>query len=80
MWCGGNIDDMDISTQKASYVWVVELEEGCWLAEANGDPPRTLVFANARRFVTHAEAVWALKRARHWRRFNAARIVPTVDR
>lgn len=66
--------------EKLRYVWVVQLEEGCWLADGNGDPGRTLVFANARRFSTHAEASWELKRARRWRRFEAARILPTVDR
>lgn len=71
---------MNEVAQKLGYVWVVELENGVWLADGHGDPCRTLLFANARRFSTHAEAKWELKRARRWRRFRAARIVPTVER
>lgn len=43
--------------------WVIELEPGVWLADGEGDPPRTLCFKNARR-MTRAKMEDALDRIR----------------
>ena len=50
----------------------VELEHGVWLAEGEGDPPRTLDENNAREFKTMKEAVLALCEARKYRPFAKA--------
>jgi hypothetical protein len=50
----------------------VELEHGVWLAEGEGDPPRTLQEKDAKQFKTMKEAVLALCKAREYRPFDKA--------
>ena len=52
----------------------VELEPGVWLADGEGDPPRTLTKENARQFVTRFTAMKALDRALSYRMFRQWRI------
>ena len=55
--------------------WIVKLEANVWLADGEGDPPRTLVCANARTFYTHEQAKSALRLARQFKRtFDDAQI------
>lgn len=54
--------------------FVVKLQDGCWLADGEGDPPRTLVLSNARRFTTRLKAGRALNDARKYRPFRRAEI------
>jgi hypothetical protein len=54
--------------------WVVELEQGVWLADGEGDPPRTLVEANARQFDKYLTAkmqLSAIRRMTHRQFVNA---------
>lgn len=62
---------------KEDRLVIVELEPGVWLADGEGDPPRTLVKASAKRFQTGPAAVGALCRARgiYGRAFDDALIV-----
>lgn len=55
-------------------MYKVELEEGVWLADGQGDPPRTLVKSNAKEFNSLETALAALKRARKFRPFKNAEI------
>ena len=55
-------------------MWIVELEPGVWLADGDGDPPRTLVRENAKRFGTYQKALLALDVARRWKPFENATI------
>lgn len=54
---------------------IIELEEGVWLADGEGDPPRTLVMENAKDFANMKEATEALAKARKSRPFIGARII-----
>jgi hypothetical protein len=55
--------------------WIVELEPGVFLANAEGDPGRTLDAANAKVFDSHPRACIALLvDARKYRPFLAARV------
>ena len=54
--------------------FIVELEDGCWLEDGEGDPPRTLDVRHARRFSTIKKAETELRRARAYRPFNHANI------
>lgn len=58
--------------------YVVELEPGVWLADVQGDPGRTLVLANARRWGSRSAAWRALNKAKqpnkHFR-FRNAKVV-----
>jgi len=55
--------------------YIIELELGVFLADWDeGDPPRTLVKANARRFETLTAAGQALIRARRYQPFKDASI------
>ena len=59
-------------------MYVVELQEGCWLAPWNGDPGRTLVLESAKKFNFILEAEKALEKAKKnnpFRSFTNARIV-----
>ncbi len=58
-------------------MWIIELEEGVWIAPWDGDPGRTLVQNNAQRFPSERGARQALRYARQYRPFvNAvARLV-----
>lgn len=49
---------------KEDRLVIVELEPGVWLADGDGDPPRTLIKASAKRYQSGASAVGALCRAR----------------
>ena len=52
--------------------WVVQIEPGVWLAPRRGDPGRTLVEGNAKRFKTAHAGECALRHARRWRPFAGA--------
>ncbi len=52
----------------------VQLEEGVWLAEGIGDPPRTIIESHATEFKTIDEALIALADARKTREFKNAQI------
>ena len=56
--------------------YIVELERGCWLADWEGDPGRTVVKKSAKKFPTKMAAALALLEARHFRDFQNAAIVP----
>ncbi len=53
----------------------IQLEDGVWLTDGQGDPPRTLVEDNAKDFLTMEEAVVALGKAREFRPFLDAEFV-----
>ncbi len=53
----------------------VKLENGVWLTDGQGDPPRTLVEGSAKEFATMSEAIAALKEAREFRPFKKAQII-----
>ena len=50
-----------------------------WLADGEGDPPRTLRFENAARFSNRHKAVKALIAARDYRPFRRGQIVQADD-
>ena len=50
--------------QEKVEVWIVEIEKGVWLAARDGDPGRTLVKENAKRFRSELAANRALGKAR----------------
>jgi len=50
----------------------VELEPGVWIADWEGDPGRTLLKTNAKKFKTREEAERALAEAREYRPFLKA--------
>ena len=52
----------------------IELEQGVWLADGEGDPPRTVLEDHAREFKTMKEAVKALIAARKYKPFECAQI------
>jgi hypothetical protein len=54
--------------------FTVQLEPGVWLAPWDGDPGRTLVRDNAKKFLSEGEAARALEAARRCRAFAAATI------
>lgn len=56
-------------------MFIVELEDGVWLANWEGDPGRTLRRDNAKQFDTKKKAQNALKRARKFRSFLDAQIL-----
>lgn len=56
--------------------FIVELGPGVWLADGDGDPPRTLWIGNAKRYLTEHGAKGALARARKHRPFKSAKILP----
>ncbi len=53
-------------------MWIVELEEGVWIAPWSGDPGRTLVQDNAQKFRNERGARQALRYARQYRPFADA--------
>lgn len=59
--------------------YVVQLEHGCWIADWDGDPGRTLRIENASRFDTISDATKALMEARKFRPFSFAIIVDPND-
>ena len=54
--------------------YIVEIEEGLFLAKWSGDPGRTLIEKSARRYKDVSAATYALARARRFRDFPDARI------
>jgi hypothetical protein len=54
--------------------YIVELEPGVWIADGDGDPPRTLARANAKRFESKWLAQEALRVARRRRPFLGASV------
>lgn len=54
--------------------YVVEIQKDCWLANWNGDPGRTLLLENAKRFKTYSAAEKALDKAREYRKLEFAKI------
>lgn len=58
-----------MSKGKWHCTYVVQLENGVWLAPVDGDPGRTLVLEFAQRFDSRNRAEWALKKARENRPF-----------
>jgi hypothetical protein len=56
-------------------MYVVELENNCWLAPWSGDPGRTIVSQNARVFGSRHGARVALGFARKHRPFPNARVL-----
>lgn len=54
--------------------YVVKLDDGVWLSDGEGDPARTLVFENAKRFRTNRQGVIALQKARQFRPFRRAEV------
>lgn len=57
-------------------MFIVELEPGVWLADGLGDPCRTLRSNHARLFGQADIAEQALTRARRFRPFALAKVVP----
>ena len=55
-------------------MFIVELENGVFIAPWEGDPGRTLVEANARRYRNEKSAQQALWQAREYREFKNATI------
>lgn len=53
---------------------IVELEEGVWLAPWDGDPGRSIVEDNAKKFPTRSTAKRALKKAQELRPFSNAKL------
>lgn len=56
-------------------MYIVRLEEGVWLANGTGDPSRTTIKTQAKRFCKFTEAKTGLKLARVFRPFPNARII-----
>jgi len=54
------------------YHYIVELEQGVWLAPWQGDPGRTLVYESAKRYSTKHGASIALGIVRTLRPFRSA--------
>ena len=54
--------------------YIVELEEGVWLASITGDPGRTIAKEYACRYATEKTAKHALEEARRYRPFKDAKI------
>ncbi len=55
-------------------MYIVELENGVWLAEGIGDPPITPFKENAKKFSRKNHAKYGLKIARKYRPFLRANI------
>jgi len=55
--------------------YIVELEHNVFLAEGEGDPPRTMLASNAAGFQFKNQADNALVEAREFRPFKDARVV-----
>lgn len=55
-------------------MFIVELEPNVWLSDGEGDPPRTLVFENSKKFKTRQQAGIELIHAKRYRPFPNAEI------
>lgn len=60
-------------------MWIVELEEGVWIAPWSGDPGRCLAQNNAQRFRSERCARRALSSARQYRPFANAIVLLVND-
>lgn len=60
--------------ERKGRIMKVQLEPGVWLTDGDGDPPRTLIEANAKEFGSEKEAVAALAEAREYMLFKHATI------
>lgn len=58
--------------------YIVELEEGVWICEMEGDPGRTLVRESAQKFDTFQEAKRALSAARKFKRKFPKAVIESV--
>lgn len=56
-------------------MFIVELEENCWIADWEGDPGRTVVKENAKTFKTEKEAEKTLKKALKYRDFQNSKLI-----
>lgn len=56
--------------------YVVEIDEGCWLCDVEGDPGRTLVIENAQRFKSVEDAENEVEIARTYRLLRNVHIYP----
>ena len=61
-------------TMEVSKRWYVELEPGVWLAEGEGDPPRTINFQFAASWWSLVTAQKHLAAAREFRPFTDAQL------
>lgn len=59
---------------EVSKYWIVELEKNTWIAPWSGDPGRTVVMDNARKFNSKRSAAFALGKARGFSPFPHAKI------
>lgn len=59
--------------------YVCKLEHGTYIAPWGGDPGRTLVLKNARRFKTKSSARRAIKKAQKFRSFKNACIITVKE-
>lgn len=57
-------------------MFIVELEEGVWLARWKGDPGRTLKKSSAKIFKHKLLAEYALIKALSYRKFENAKVIP----
>lgn len=57
-------------------MFIVELEPKVWLADGIGDPCRTLRREFARQFSAETLALQAISRARQYRPFSEAKVLP----
>ncbi len=60
--------------------WIVELERETWIAPWSGDPGRTVVMHNARKFGSKRAAELALRKARCFRQFKNATIISATSK
>ena len=59
--------------------YLVELEQGTYLAPWAGDPGRTIKRSNAKRYKSEQLASIALRKARRYRPFVCAKINAVID-
>lgn len=55
--------------------YIIELEKGVYFVSMKGDPKRTLIESNARRYPSIRSATYGLANARAYRDFPCAQIV-----
>ena len=58
---------------------ILKLQEGCWYADGEGDPPRTCVEAHAKQFDTLANAQAALDKAVKYRKHISSDPFPDAE-
>jgi hypothetical protein len=65
-----------IMNGRNNVYYIVKLEEGVWIAPWNGDPGRTVIEYHAKKFLFSEEAERYIAKARRYRAFPDAEIVP----